>query len=333
MRERVVVSAVVGLLAVSIVVGLVQAFWGAREAGRLAFEGGRPGVAVVNLFGTISGPNADTLFGAAGGEDRVVDALNWAADQERVKAIVLRVNSPGGSVGMTQELHDAVSNLKQADKKVVVSVTEVCASGGYYAACPADLIVSNPGALVGSIGVMYRGPNLRGLLEDKLGVKFNVITSGKWKDMGSPFRDMRPEEREQLQKEIDQVHRQFLDAVIQGRVGAGTAYLKKTKGLSDADARARAIEILTSCGEGQVFTGSDAVERLLVDEIGSYHHALNAARGLAGLPRDAPIIRRPRRNIEMVLDALDINSRSSISSEIQKLQQTGLLEYLYIPGL
>src|SRR5271169_2933156 len=145
----------------------------------------------------------------------IIDEINGYVKDTSIKAIVLRVNSPGGGVVPSQEIYDEVKKAA-ALKKVVVSMGSVAASGGYYISAPSTKIVANPGTITGSIGVIMEVPNVKGLM-DKLGLKTEVIKSGKHKDIASPFRGIGAEEREILQGVMDDVHEQFIAAVSEGR--------------------------------------------------------------------------------------------------------------------
>ena len=148
--------------------------------------------------------------------DRVVDELHEYAEDSSIKAIVVRIDSPGGGVVPSQEIYNAVKYAKKEGKKVVASMGSVAASGGYYVAAAADKIVANPGTLTGSIGVKMEFANLEKLLE-KIGVQGMVVKSGEYKDIGSPFRAMTDTEKKLLQGVIDDVQSQFVTAVATGR--------------------------------------------------------------------------------------------------------------------
>ncbi len=146
---------------------------------------------------------------------RTIKQLNTFEKDSTIKAIVLRIDSPGGMVGPTQEIWEKVMEIKKK-KKVYASIGSVGASGAYYIASGADYIMADPGSIVGSIGVIMEFPNIKGLME-KVGVKMNVVKSGTLKDTGSPFRDMSEKEKEYLKSVIDDVYDQFLTAVSLGR--------------------------------------------------------------------------------------------------------------------
>lgn len=189
-------------------------------------------------------------------------ALDAAVKDDSVKGVLLAIDSPGGTVGMSQELNAAVRRVSQV-KPVVVSMGDVAASGGYYTACAADKIVANPGTLTASIGVIISTLNLKGLLTDKLGVKALTVKSGKFKDILSPYREANPEEVALIQHVIDESYRDFLNAVITGRTRFLTSPAEKT-------ARAAAI---TAVADGRIVLGSDAKKVGLVDELGDLYAA------------------------------------------------------------
>jgi protease IV len=190
------------------------------------------------------------------------DQLAQAESDPSVRAIVLRVNSPGGTVAASQEL---TRYIDDCELPVVVSIGDVGASGAYMLASHADEIWAMPGSTVGSIGVITEIPNVAGLL-DRLGVEFQVITSGEYKDAGSPWREMTDEERAMIQGELDEVYDQFIDTVAEGRP------------LDRED-----VEKLAT---GWAWSGERALELGLIDELGTYDDALDAAARLGGIEGD-----------------------------------------------
>jgi protease-4 len=238
----------------------------APEGGGLGFG---PRVAIVELEGII----LDV-------EDIVRD-LKSHRDNPLVRAVVLRINSPGGVVGPTQELFRAVQHLREAGKPVVASLGAVAASGGYYVAVATDSIYANPGTLTGSIGVIMQMANLENLMK-KVGVDYVVIKAGQFKDVGNISRPMTLEERRVLQALLDDVHRQFIDAVAEGR---------------KLD-RARVVQF----ADGRVFSGAQAKSLAMVDELGGLEEAINGAAKLAGLGIPPRVI-LPRRRFS-VMDLL-----------------------------
>ena len=209
--------------------------------------------------------------------DSVVRELNEHRDNPSVRAVVIRVNSPGGVVAPTQEIYSAIQRLRKGGKPVVASLGSVAASGGYYVATAADRIYASPGTLTGSIGVIMQMANLEGLLK-KVGVDYVVVKSGQYKDIGNIARAMTPEERRMLQALLDDVYAQFVDAVAQGRkLDRATV-----EGFAD----------------GRIVSGQQARQLKMVDALGGLDDAIEAAAALAGLPPKPRLI-LPRRRFSL----------------------------------
>jgi protease-4 len=208
-----------------------------------------------------------------------------------VKAVVLQVESPGGSAAASQEILNELGRLK---KPIVVSMGDVVASGGYYISAKADKIVALPASLVGSIGVISEIPNLKGLF-DKLGIEMEVFTAGKYKDMFAGFRELTPEEKAIMQEITDQIYDQFVQVVVEGR------------GLSEDKVR----ELAT----GQLYTGVQAKELGLVDELGGLNEAIDLAASLAGIEK--PTVEYYRPETPSLLNALLGMGLQKLSSVIQ----------------
>jgi protease-4 len=280
-------SLLLGVCALSLVVGLLQvskpddAAPGAKEAPRASRQAEDDGdfstlagsrllrgnhLALINITGPImmeegeQGPSS--LFSSDSMAMAARKALDKAAKDDAVKGVLIRIDSPGGTVAMSQELNAAVTRVRNK-KPVVASLGDIAASGGYYTACAADKIVANPGTLTGSIGVILSTLNFRQLLSEKLGVQPVVIKSGRYKDILSPYRQLGEDERKLLQDMIDTSYQQFLNAVLTGRTRqAGTPQEKKALA-----SRIRAV------ADGRVLVATDAVKQGLVDEIGDLHAA------------------------------------------------------------
>ncbi len=204
-----------------------------------------------------------------------VGELKKFGDNPSVKAIVLRIDSPGGGVVPSQEIYDEVKRVRNKhNKAVVASMGNVAASGGYYIAAATDRILANPGTLTGSIGVVMETANIEGLLS-KLGVEGVVVKSGRFKDVGSPLRKMSDEERAVLQAVMNDVHSQFIQAVAEGR------------SMEVAD--------VTPLADGRIFTGRQAKEAKLVDELGTLEDAIRLAADLGGIEGEPRIIEPKRR--------------------------------------
>lgn len=209
--------------------------------------------------------------------ESVVRELNDHRENPTVRAVVLRVNSPGGVVAPTQEIYAAILRVRKNGKPVVASLGSVAASGGYYVATAADRIYANPGTLTGSIGVIMQMANLEGLFK-KVGVEYVVVKAGQYKDIGSIARAMTPEERRMLQALLDDVYNQFVDAVATGRK------LDKATVESFAD--------------GRIVSGQQAKQLKMVDDLGGLDEAIEAAARLAGLPPKPRLI-LPRRRFSI----------------------------------
>lgn len=211
-----------------------------------------------------------------------VEALRDFRRDDAVKAVVLWVESPGGVIAPTQEIHDEVARTAAA-KPVIVSMGAVAASGGYYIAAPATRIVANPGTATGSIGVILQFQEVH-LLFDKLGLRSRVVKSGPLKDAGSPFREMTAEDRAVFQDLIDDLFGQFVDAVAEGR------HLEREQVLALAD--------------GRVYSGHQALELGLVDRLGGFWDAVEEAQDAAGLEGEPSLEyrrRKPRSFLRWVL--------------------------------
>jgi protease-4 len=225
--------------------------------------------------------------------DDLLRELKGHRDNPMVRAVVIRINSPGGVVAPTQELHAALTRLREAGKPVVASLGSVAASGGYYVAVAADKIYASPGTLTGSIGVIMRLANLDGLLK-KVGVDFVVVKAGQLKDIGNFARAMTPEERRVLQVMLDDVHAQFIDAVAAGRK------LDRAQVLAFAD--------------GRVVSGAQAKSMNMIDVLGGLEEALDGAAVLAGIPKPPRVV-GPRRKLsimDLVRNRLDLGQWSSV---------------------
>lgn len=253
-------------------------------------------VGVAGLFlvfvSSMTGPSARAGGGVLFGErvavveleglivdvDDLVRDLKSHRDNPAVRAVVIRINSPGGVVAPTQELHGAIKRLRGAGKPVVASLGAVAASGGYYVAVAADRIYANPGTLTGSIGVIMQMANVNAFLK-KVGVDYVVVKAGEFKDIGSFARPMSAEERRVLQVLLDDVHAQFIAAVADGRK------LDRAEVLRFAD--------------GRIFSGTQAKDLRMVDALGGLEDAVDGAAVLAGLPKPPKVV-GPRRKFSLV---------------------------------
>jgi len=277
------------LIGLGVIVALLVFFFSA-----LFFIGrsmGRPGrfafgdkIAVVEISGVITQSSG------------IIEEIHQYLEDEGVKAIILRIDSPGGGVGPSQEIHREVLKVKTR-KKVVTSMGSVAASGGYYIACASDLIVANPGTITGSIGVLMEFTNIEELFK-KIGIKGVVLKSGEHKDIGSPFREMTPEEKKIIQAVIDNVHQQFIQAVAEGRK------MDHSKVAQIAD--------------GRILTGEQAKQAGLVDQIGNLQDAIDTTAKLVGI-EGKPNILYPKKKFSL----WELLIRETVSAILQTLNEKG----------
>lgn len=224
------------------------------------------------------------IIGTISDEQVIIGHIDHFRDNSAVKAIVLRINSPGGAVGPSQEIYHELKKLAQ-NKPVIVSFGAVAASGGYYLAMAGERIFANPGSITGSIGVVMGFPNYQELLS-KVGIKSEVIKSGPYKDLGSAWREMTDEERFLLQEMIKDVHSQFVEVVSAGR--------------------SLPVDELIPYVDGRIFTGRQALEIGLVDELGSFNDAVAHAAVRAGLVGEPDLVYPPPEKQEFFQRYLNI---------------------------
>lgn len=199
----------------------------------------------------------------------------------KIKAIIIRIDTPGGAVGPSQEIYNEILKIKKK-KPVVASIGTIGASGGYYIASGASKIIANPGSITGSIGVIMQFMSFENLL-GKIGIKGNVIKSGEFKDAGSPFRDMTKEEKALMQGLLDDVHNQFIDAVSKGR-----------------NLNRQEVERIA---DGRIITGKQAKDFKLVDELGNFNDAVEIAKNLSGIKGEPKLV-YGRKKKSMFFDLL-----------------------------
>ena len=231
------------------------------------------------------------INGAISKSDKVIELIHQYRDNGSIKAMVVRIDSPGGSVAPVQEIY---SELKKLEIPVVASLGGTAASGGYYIACAADQIFANPGTLTGSIGVIMQFVKMKGLY-DKVGIDQQTVKSGEFKDTGSPIRSLTPEEKELLQETIDDVHDQFVDAIFDERKDR----LSRDEVLALAD--------------GRIFSGNQALEKKLVDRLGNLHDAIAHAAELGGIV-GKPKITRVKRELTLLERLIGVAGKHNLGS-------------------
>lgn len=224
-------------------------------------------IALIRIEGVISDSQSSSLLYGEGTEpEKIIHQLHKAEEDPNIKAIIFRINSPGGTAAASQEIYREIMRIK---KPIISSVGDICASGAYYIASATDWIVANEASSVGSIGVIMQFPNYQGLYE-KLGIKTETFTKGKYKDLGSPARGLTDEEKRLIDKELEVVYQQFIRDVAKGR-----------------DMTEKNVEELAT---GFVFVGSESFNLKLIDELGNYQDAINKAVELGQIKGKPTII-------------------------------------------
>ena len=283
-----VLCAIVGAVIISVTALFV---FGMKDS---TFEFGER-VGVIEITGLIADPKP------------TIQHLKRFRKDENIKAIVLRIDSPGGGVGPSQEIYAEVKKTSR-DKKVVASMGAIAASGGYYVAAAADHVVANPGTITGSIGVIMEFTNLEELFR-KIGLSAEIIKSGDYKDVGSPLRKMTPEERKLIQGFIDNVHEQFVLAVSEGR--------------SLPEDAVRAV------ADGRILTGEQAQKLGLLDTLGNIEDAIAVAAELGGIVGEPSVVYAEKKRfsvLEMILG-------SKLAETLDRITGAALHSgYLYVPG-
>lgn len=253
-------------------------------------------VGVIEITGVITDPK-ETLT-----------QLKEFRNNKDVKAIVLRINSPGGGVGPSQEIYEEVRKTSRV-KKIVASMGAIAASGGYYVASAADHIMASPGSITGSIGVIMEFANFQELFK-KIGVSAFVLKSGEYKDIGFPLRKMTPQEKALLQAFIDNVHQQFVAAVAQAR--------KISK------------EKIQAIADGRILSGEQAKVLGLLDSLGNFEDAIAMAANLGGIKGEPSVVYAKKKKFSFLQYLLGSSTWTGVLDQITaSALRAG---YLYLPG-
>lgn len=299
--KRRLIGALIALHALSLLAGVVLIVKNRGDAPKKAGAGGGDGKSLLNLtpkdsvgWVSIRGP----IMSSESGKPWERGAEQWArrieqlADTKGVKAIVLDINSPGGSVGAVQEIYMRIQRVKKEKKIPFVALFgDVSASGGYYLGAACDKIVAHPGTLTGSIGVIFNVSNMEGLFA-KVGYKADPIKSGKHKDIGSPARPMTPEERQILQGLIDDAYGQFVQAV--------------------ADGRKLPVDVVKPLADGRIYSGRQALDLKLVDQLGDSFDATKLAAEMGGIKDEKPRVRRDTEKLNDIFELLETRARLTL---------------------
>lgn len=266
MKKKLVVGFIILFLVAIVIYSLSQN----NNPGGARGTGSSSAIGVIDIQGTISnGSSVSVLEVSGAGAQEIMATIREARERDDIKAVVLRINSPGGTPAASQEIGIELDRLRES-KPVVTSMGDVCASGGYWLACSTDHIVASGSTITGSIGVIMELTNLEQLYK-KVGVNMETIKSGEHKDIGSPSREITEEERALLQEVIDDSYEQFLSQVQKGREG------------KIDNAKLREI------ADGRIFTGRQAQKIGLVDSLGDYYDAIEIAKKKAGINKEVSI--------------------------------------------
>jgi len=279
---------------------------------------GKEKILIIDISGIISEEEKRGVAGFSGEPDmvaRIREELKTAAKDKLIKAVVLRINSPGGTVTASDILHHEIEQFKKnTGNKVIACIMDLGASGGYYVAVSADKIVAHPTAVTGSIGVIMLNLSVEGLLQ-KIGVKDTSIKTGEHKDMGSPLKTMTDEERKIFQGVLDDMYEKFLSVITEGR-----------KGLSR--------EKLRSLADGRIYIARQALEYGLIDRIGYLDEAIGLAKKEAAL-REARVItyHRPgayRNNIYSQLGNAGFGAVNLLNIDLKTFVRSGTPSFMYL---
>ncbi len=267
-----------------------------------------PGIAVVRVDGPIEMSSPSGFGALSRGAESVVKRLDELEKNDEIKGIVLRINSPGGTVGATQEIYQKLWKLRKKNIVIVASMGDVAASGGYYIASACNHIMANYGTITGSIGVITYSPNLKKLF-DKYGIGMNVIKSGKHKDILSSHRDVTPEERKLLQELIDSSYNRFIKDVALGR------------NMNESE--------IIPVADGRIMDGETALEHGLIDAIGTFEDSIYKAKELAGLDENAPVYEEVSSPLDNVMNLLGNYFRGGKTSIDGMVYPAKPVEYRY----
>jgi len=282
---------------VLIILGVAILFFGTLMAVVLSLSGRGPALSFTNKIGVVP------INGIIRDADTIIEQIIAFRNDKQIKAIILRINSPGGGVGPSQEIYTETRRTSRT-KNVVASLGSVAASGGYYVASAADSIVANPGTLTGSIGVLMEFVRVEELLK-KIGIEMRVIKSGEFKDIGSPNREMTHEEKEMLLTLLEDIRNQFVTAVSQGR------NLPEDKVLELAD--------------GRIFSGKQAKGLGLVDSLGNFRDAVSVAKRLAHIKGEVKLVYPEKRRRSFLWDLLFRDLTEAVLDRIDR--PLGFLDY------
>lgn len=290
-KSDVVIAVIIVVSFLMIAFLTLMAFIGLSDDGSALLSGMGDRVAIVDVHGVIENSSD------------VVRQLRKYGKDSSIPAVVLHIDSPGGGAASSQEIYEEVNKLKEEGKKIVASMGSVAASGGYYVACAADTIVANPATLTGSIGVIFQFPTAEELFK-KIGLKYEVVKRGEIKDIGSMNRSMTERERESLQSVVDDTYEQFVGVIVDNR---------------DME-RDEVVRI----ADGSIFTGKQAKNLGLVDELGNLHDAIKIAGEMVGMEEYPKTVKERKKKIswydvltQKMSDLLELDESEKMMPKLQ----------------
>jgi protease-4 len=290
-KSDVVIAVIIVVSFLMIALLTLMAFIGLSDDGSALLSGMGDRVAIVDVHGVIENSSD------------VVRQLRKYGKDSSIPAVVLHIDSPGGGAASSQEIYEEVNKLREEGKKIVASMGSVAASGGYYVACAADTIVANPATLTGSIGVIFQFPTAEELFK-KIGLKFEVVKRGEVKDIGSMDRSMTERERESLQSVVDDTYEQFVGVIV--------------------DSREMERDEVVGIADGSIFTGKQAKDLGLVDELGNLHDAIKIAGEMVGMEEYPKTVKERKKKIswydvltQKMTDLLELDESEKMMPKLQ----------------
>ncbi|TGK06795.1 signal peptide peptidase SppA [Leptospira semungkisensis] len=303
-RNRIALAVTFVVTILSLLVGLINLASSTSSSKLTKVDGGsgfgtdRLGAALIRIEGEIH--SGSSSYESAGAQT-ILEQLRAVEDDSNMVGVLIEINSPGGSVGASQEIYKEIMYLrKEKNKKVVVSMKDIAASGGYYIASAADKIYALGGTLTGSIGVIAIAPNIKGLL-DRYGVKVRTFKEGKYKDSLSLFRDNTAEEDAMIQKMLSDTYEEFVEDVAKGRN--------------------QTVKFVEALAEGRVYSGQDAFRNKLVDDIGGRREALAELSKLCNYEGTLPLYEEETNPWDKFFQLLQAKSGGIFGGEKAILQE------------
>ena len=300
-KQRKIMTAILAILALIAVIAIIDISLKIDKKNKSDFKMSLrdfgDGIEIVRVEGPIEMSGGSKTFGVPQGTESIIKQLNDIENNSNIKGVVLRINSPGGTVAATQEIYEKIWKLRKKNIIIVASMGDVAASGGYYVASACNYIMANYGTITGSIGVIAYSPNLKRLF-DKLGIEMNVIKSGKYKDILSSHRDITQAERTLIQEMIDQTYNKFIKDIALGR------------NMNQED--------ILPIADGRVMNGETALENKLIDQLGTFEDAIMKAKELASLDPNAPVYEQNVSPFKEFLESMKniFFGRFSVNSEL-----------------